>query len=53
MALSSTMHNFEVALSDVDRDVYESLSIRVACHPSETEEYFATSTKKGFRFQRA
>lgn len=42
MALSSTMYNFEVALSDVDRDVYESLSIKAACHPSETEEYFAT-----------
>ncbi len=42
MALSSTMYNFEVALSDVDRGVYESLSIKAACHPSETEEYFAT-----------
>jgi len=42
MALSSTMYNFEVALSDVDRRVYESLSIKAACHPSETEEYFAT-----------
>jgi uncharacterized protein YaeQ len=36
------MYNFEVALSDVDRRVYESLSIKAACHPSETEEYFAT-----------
>src|ERR1019366_5059695 len=42
MALRATMYNFEVALSDVDRGVYESLSIKAACHPSETEEYFAT-----------
>jgi uncharacterized protein YaeQ len=36
------MYTFEVALSDVDRGVYESLAIKAACHPSETEEYFAT-----------
>src|ERR1035437_5627493 len=42
MALSSTMYTVDVALSDVDRGVYESLSIKAACHPSETEEYFAT-----------
>src|ERR1017187_1973544 len=42
MALSSTMYTVAVALSDVDRGVYESLSIKAACHPSETEEYFAT-----------
>ncbi len=42
MALTSTMYTFDVALSDVDRGVYESLAIKAACHPSETEEYFAT-----------
>jgi uncharacterized protein YaeQ len=42
MALTSTMYTFEVALSDVDRNVYEALTIKAACHPSETEEYFAT-----------
>jgi uncharacterized protein YaeQ len=42
MALSSTMYTVDVALSDVDRGVYETLSIKAACHPSETEEYFAT-----------
>ncbi len=42
MALTSTMYTVDVALSDVDRGVYESLSIKAACHPSETEEYFAT-----------
>ncbi len=36
------MYTFEVALSDVDRNVYEALTIKAACHPSETEEYFAT-----------
>lgn len=39
MALGSTVYNFEVALSDMDRGVYESLSLKVACHPSETSEY--------------
>ena len=42
MALTSTMYTFDVALSHVDRNVYESLAIKAACHPSETEEYFAT-----------
>ena len=39
MALTATMYNFEVQLADVDRSVYEQLSFRVACQPSETEEY--------------
>jgi len=42
MALTSTMYTFDVALSHVDRGVYESLSIKAACHPSESEEYLAT-----------
>ena len=42
MALSSTIYNFEIRLSDVDRGVYESLSLKVARHPSETEEHLAT-----------
>jgi uncharacterized protein YaeQ len=33
------MYNFDITLSDVDRHVYESLALRVARHPSETEEY--------------
>jgi uncharacterized protein YaeQ len=36
------MYTVDVALNDVDRGVYETLSIKAACHPSETEEYFAT-----------
>ena len=42
MALSSTLYNFEIQLSDVDRGVYEALSLKVARHPSETEEHLAT-----------
>jgi uncharacterized protein YaeQ len=42
MALSSTIYNFEIQLSDVDRGVYETLSLKVARHPSETEEHLAT-----------
>jgi uncharacterized protein YaeQ len=39
VALTATIYNFEVQLADVDRGVYEALSFRVACQPSETEEY--------------
>ena len=42
MALSSTMYTFDVALSNIDRGVYEALTVKAACHPSETEEYLAT-----------
>ena len=42
MALSSTMYTFDVALSNIDRGVYEALTIKAARHPSETEEYLAT-----------
>ena len=33
---------FEVDLADADRGVYESLALRVARHPSESEEYLLT-----------
>jgi uncharacterized protein YaeQ len=39
MALSATIYNFDINLSDVDRGVYETLSLRVAQHPTETHEY--------------
>ena len=42
MALSATIYNFDISLSDVDRDAYEELSLRVACHPSESPEYLVT-----------
>lgn len=36
------MYTFDVALSNVDRGVYETLTIKAARHPSETEEHLAT-----------
>ena len=42
MALTATIHNFEIELADSDRGVYESLSLRIARHPSESEEYLVT-----------
>ncbi len=42
MALTATIHNFDIQLSDVDRGVYETLALRVARHPSETEDYLLT-----------
>jgi uncharacterized protein YaeQ len=41
LALSSTIYHFEVQLSDVDRGVYEALSLKAARHPSETGENLA------------
>ncbi|MBL4686632.1 MAG: YaeQ family protein, partial [Nannocystaceae bacterium] len=37
MALTATVHRFEIELADIDRGVYESLDLRVARHPSEDE----------------
>lgn len=37
MALTSTLHRFQIELSDIDCGVYESLDLRVARHPSEDE----------------
>ena len=42
MALTATVYTFEVALNDVDRGVYETLAIKAACHPSESEAYLLT-----------
>ena len=42
MALTATISTFDIALSDVDRHVYEQLSLKVAQHPSETDEYVWT-----------
>jgi uncharacterized protein YaeQ len=39
MALTATIYNFAIDLSDVDRAVYEKLTLKVAQHPSETNEY--------------
>lgn len=42
MSLTATIYNFEIELADSDRQVYESLALRVAQHPSESEEYLLT-----------
>jgi uncharacterized protein YaeQ len=39
MALTATVYNFDIDLSDTDRNVYETLALRVAQHPSESDEY--------------
>lgn len=42
MAIGSTILTFTVQLADVDRGIYEDLSLRVARHPSETEAFMIT-----------
>jgi uncharacterized protein YaeQ len=42
MALGATVYNFKIELADSDRGVYASLDLRVARHPSETEEHLLT-----------
>lgn len=42
MALGATIYAFDVTLNDADRGVYESLSFRVAQHPSESATFLAT-----------
>ncbi|MGH6629878.1 MAG: YaeQ family protein [Burkholderiales bacterium] len=42
MALSATIYNFSVQLSNVDRGVYEALDFKAARHPSESAEHLAT-----------
>jgi uncharacterized protein YaeQ len=39
MVLTATIYNFDIDLADADRHVYESVSLRVARHPSESDEY--------------
>ena len=42
MAAGAVMYTFTGQLADVDRGVYEELSLRVARHPSETGAYMLT-----------
>jgi uncharacterized protein YaeQ len=42
MALGATIYVFNIELANPDRGVYQSLQLRVARHPSESEEYFLT-----------
>ncbi|HET8948751.1 MAG TPA: YaeQ family protein [Candidatus Polarisedimenticolia bacterium] len=40
MALTATIHTFEIELADADRGMYGTMSFRAARHPSESEEGF-------------
>jgi len=42
VALTATIYTLAIELADADRDVYESLELRAARHPSESAEYFVT-----------
>lgn len=42
MASGATIHTFSIQLADVDRGIYEDLSVRVARHPSETDAFMLT-----------
>jgi uncharacterized protein YaeQ len=42
VALTATIYNFDIELANVDRGVYETLAVRVAQQPSETEDYLLT-----------
>jgi uncharacterized protein YaeQ len=42
MALSATIYVFNIELANSDRDVYQSLELRVARHPSEAADYLLT-----------
>jgi uncharacterized protein YaeQ len=42
VALTATIYNIDIDLADGDRQVYETLALRVARHPSESEAYLLT-----------
>jgi uncharacterized protein YaeQ len=42
VALGATVYTFDIDLADNDRGRYETLALRVARHPSESEEYLVT-----------
>src|SRR5882724_1936091 len=42
MALGATIYIFKIDLADSDRGVYRPLELRVARHPSETEDHLLT-----------
>jgi len=44
MALTATVYHLQIDLSDVERNVYEKLDLRVARHPSETMRYLLART---------
>lgn len=59
MALTATQHTVDLTLSDVDRGVYDSLTLRLARHPSESAPYlvaralaFALEQRDGLAFSK-
>lgn len=42
MAAGAVMYTFAIQLADVDRGVYEDITLRAARHPSETDAYMMT-----------
>ncbi|MBN9214990.1 MAG: hypothetical protein ABS62_00555 [Microbacterium sp. SCN 70-200] len=42
MAIGVVMHTFDVQLADLDRGVYDDLTLRLAQHPSETPAFMMT-----------
>jgi uncharacterized protein YaeQ len=42
LALTATLYRFTVDLSDVDRNLYQTLEFRAAMHPSESLPFFLT-----------
>jgi uncharacterized protein YaeQ len=44
MALNATIYSFEIKLSHLDRNLYQTLAFRVAQHPSETDAHLMTRT---------
>jgi len=59
MAIAATIYTIEIDLADSDRQVYETLALRVARHPSESAEYlvarvlaYAMEYAEGIEFSR-
>ena len=60
MAAGATVYNFEIDLADAGRGVYETLALRIARHPSESDEYliarvlaYCLEYTEGIEFSRA
>jgi uncharacterized protein YaeQ len=59
VALTATIYQFDIDLADADRGVYETLNLRVARHPSESEDFlwtrvlaYALEYSEGIEFSR-
>jgi uncharacterized protein YaeQ len=59
VALGATIYNFDIDLADGDRHVYETLALRVARHPSESDDSlvarvlaYALEFREGIAFSR-